>query len=263
MHALCDADGYFPAPLTQVFPTPPQRGWETYRELFPTSFDDECTRWALHVRCFLVQSPSVTILFDAGVGHRGAPGARWIRAEGRLDDKLPVAPGDVDLVVLSHLHLDHIGWTVRRDGDDVRPMFENARYLLPKGDLDVWSGPEFDWSVEPLVRAGLVDAVDGRREIAPGMTLMPTPGHTPGSQSMLVESDARALLLWSDVANHPAQVTEPDLCSVGDHDQGTTSATRKRVIDEALERAWTIGSPHFPTPFGVIVEREGARYWQG
>ena len=153
---------------------------------------------------------------------RGRGGARrhLDRDAGTAPEELAAAgvePDEIDLVVLTHLHLDHIGWNLAWDGDRPRPRFPRARYLVQRADWELFAtwGDEddraaFDRCVAPLQSLGVAELLDGDRVLDDQLSLVHTPGHTPGSQSLLVRSGDDAALLWGDVANHPAQVGEPD-----------------------------------------------------
>jgi len=226
--AVCDVTADFPAPLGRTFPT--------------------------------------------GVGGPGVPGATWIGTPGRLPEELAVAgvePDEIDLVVLTHLHLDHIGWNLVTDGDRPRPRFPRARYLVQRADWEAFAArPEetraaFDRCVRPLQDLGVADLLDGDRTVDPVLSVLHTPGHTPGSQSLLVRSGGDAVLLWGDVANHPAQVDRPDWGPGSDTQPGTARDTRRRLLDRLETEAMWLAPAHFPEPFGTVTRDTGGRHWTG
>ena len=186
------------------------------------------------------------MLVDTGVGGDGVPGATWIGTPGRLPEELAAAgvePDEIDLVVLTHLHLDHIGWNLAWDGDRPRPRFPRARYLVQRADWELFAarGDEedrvaFDRCVAPLQSLGVAELLDGDRVLDDQLSLVHTPGHTPGSQSLLVRSGDDAALLWGDVANHPAQVGEPDWGPGSDVQPEVARGTRRRLLDQHRER---------------------------
>jgi glyoxylase-like metal-dependent hydrolase (beta-lactamase superfamily II) len=268
--AVCDVIADFPAPLGRAFPAVEPLAWAPYRRRYPEAFSGT-DRWRLRVWCFVVRSGSHVVLVDTGVGDAGTPGAEWIGAAGRLPDELAavaVEPAEVDLVLLTHLHLDHVGWNLAWDNDQPRPAFPQARYLVQRADWDLFGTDAddndraaFERCVRPLQTLGVADLLDGDRDLDADLTILHTPGHTPGSQSLLVASGDEALLLWGDVANHPAQVSEPTWGPASDVLAEEAHWTRLALLDRVeSERMW-LAPAHFPEPFGSVVRIGGRRQW--
>jgi glyoxylase-like metal-dependent hydrolase (beta-lactamase superfamily II) len=269
--AVCDVVADFPAPLERAFPAVERSAWEPYRRRYPGAFDGP-DRWRLRDWCFLVRAPGRVVLVDTGVGGPGTPGATWIGTGGRLPQELVAAgidPDEVDLVVLTHLHLDHIGWNLAWDGDRPRPRFGRARYLVQRADWERFSrqGDDddraaFERCVRPLRDLGVLELLDGDRALSAELSLLHTPGHTPGSQSLLARSGGAGLLLWGDAANHPAQVDRPDWGPGSDLQPEAARATRRWLLDllEA-EDAW-LGPAHYPEPFGTVARDGEGRHWR-
>ena len=270
--AVCDVTGDFPAPLDQAFPGVEAAAWAPWRGRHPDAFSGP-DRWRLRDWCFVVRARDRVVLVDTGVGGPGVPGAAWIGAPGRLPAGLAAAgvePDEIDLVVLTHLHLDHIGWNLAWDGDRPRPRFPRARYLVQQADWELFAtwGDEddraaFDRCVAPLQSLGVAELLDGDRVLDDQLSLVHTPGHTPGSQSLLVRSGDAAALLWGDVANHPAQVGEPDWGPGSDVLPEVASGTRRRLLDQVETEGMWLAPAHFPEPFGTVARAEGGRRWQG
>jgi glyoxylase-like metal-dependent hydrolase (beta-lactamase superfamily II) len=269
--AHCDVTGDFPAPLAEAFPHVPAAAWAPWRPRHPGAFAGT-DRWRLRDWCFVVRARDRVVLVDTGVGGPGAPGASWIGTPGRLPDELAAAgiePDEIDLVVLTHLHLDHVGWNLAWDGGRPRPLFPRARYLVQRADWDLFaSRPEevrvaFDRCVAPLRELGVAELLDGDRALDDQLRLVHTPGHTPGSQSLLVRSGGDAVLLWGDVANHPAQVGEPDWGPAADVEPDLARATRRRLLDQIEAEGMWLAPAHFPEPFGTVSRVDGGRRWRG
>ena len=183
-----------------------------------------------------------------------------------------VNPEDVDIVFLSHLHLDHVGWnTLDKDGDWV-PTFPNARYVAHENDLEHFRRPEvqassrypyMDFYVEPLVKSGVFDSVGDEADLTSEVKALLTPGHTPGHMSVMVSSQGQKALIQGDVLIHPAQVTEVNWTPLFDGDPDLAIQTRRKLLDELEKDGTPVVSCHFPAPgFGRISRENGRRYWQ-
>jgi glyoxylase-like metal-dependent hydrolase (beta-lactamase superfamily II) len=270
--AVCDVTGDFPVPLDQAFPGVEAAAWAPWRRRHPDAFSGP-DRWRLRDWCFVVRARERVVLVDTGVGGEGVPGATWIGTPGRLPEELAAAgvePDEIDLVVLTHLHLDHIGWNLAWDGDRPRPRFPRARYLVQRADWELFAreGDDndraaFERCVAPLRELGVADLLDGDRALGAELSLLHTPGHTPGSQSLLVRSGGGAVLLWGDVANHPAQVGRPEWGPASDIQPEVAAATRRRLLDEVEAGDMWLAPAHFPEPFGTVERTGDTRHWTG
>jgi glyoxylase-like metal-dependent hydrolase (beta-lactamase superfamily II) len=261
------SDGVLEFDLCNFFPTIPQEHWHQYA-------------WHLtaeqHVRfnlgSFLVRTEGRTVLVDSGMGPKPAdmPDAPW----GILMDEFTangVRPDDIDMVVMTHLHRDHVGWNLRSQDGKYTPTFPNARYWMSAKDWEVCHQPEVQPArfpnapscVWPLAELGLVEFMEGEQILTRELTALPTPGHTPGHMSILITSQGERALILGDVAHNPAQVHETDWVSRADMDPEVTKSTR-RALMERLEREGTVvAAGHFPAPgFGKLIRLEGRRYWQ-
>jgi glyoxylase-like metal-dependent hydrolase (beta-lactamase superfamily II) len=154
-----------------------------------------------------------------------------------------VSPAEVDLVVHTHLHVDHVGW----DGS-----FPNARYVVAADDWSYFMSeeslearPHLRDRVEPLRDAGSVVLVDDELEVASGVRIVPTPGHTPGHASVFIESQGSELVVLGDVVVHEVQLGDPDLVYVSDHDADLAALTRKRVLGQLADRGTAVIVSHF------------------
>lgn len=222
-----------------MFGTVPRVVWE---KVCPP---DESHRILMDTNCLLLRGHGHTVLVDTGNGSKEDDGfMNRFHMEGRgvLERNLAaegVAPGDVDLVILTHLHFDHAGGATRLDGAGRSvPAFPSARYVVQARDLENArtacpreraSYLPRNW--EPLLEAGVLDLAEGPREILPGVALRPVPGHTPGLQAVVVEGGGRRLHYLTDLipmAPHiqPAWVMGYDL------DVVTCVAERMKVLDE-------------------------------
>jgi glyoxylase-like metal-dependent hydrolase (beta-lactamase superfamily II) len=201
---------------------------------------------------------------DTGIGPAGTRVAELLHPGGgellRELESAGVGPEDVDVVVLTHMHFDHIGWNVSGTADDPRATFPEATYLLQRSEWDGYAAdddpdgkPARDRQIRWLHAEGLLRLVDGGDELAEGISLVPTPGHTAGSQSVLIVRGEQQHLLAGDVANHPLQVREPERRSFADADPERAARTRREVFGRSEREGLTMSTAHFPEPFGRVA----------
>lgn len=178
-------------------------------------------------------------------------------------------PEEIDLVICTHLHIDHVGWNTALQDDRWQPTFPNARYLFSEKDLEYWDPANrsrfpdkvgeavnegfFEDSVRPIVEAGRVDVVSGRHEVLPGLVLEPAPGHTPGHIVVRVESDGEHGMFVGDILHHPIQVYCPTWNSIFCEDGEQARATRKRVLSDAADTNALMFPAHFGGQHAVWI----------
>jgi glyoxylase-like metal-dependent hydrolase (beta-lactamase superfamily II) len=177
----------------------------------------------------------------------------------------------VQLIAITHLHLDHVGWLTRRDaaGHWV-PTFPRARHCLVGRELDYWLGSPIgpspdalaaiEDSVRPIVAAGLVDRVAPGTAIATGISLYPSHGHTPGHTSVLIESGGESVLVSGDAIHHPVQLAHPEWGSASDFDPKAAAVTRRELLDYCADTGTLLFGSHFAgaTPYRVLRTDDGA-----
>ena len=262
-------DAIMDFPFDAFFPAVPAQAFEPYRQAYGDSWAPD-GRCRTNAQCYALRSEGRSILIDTGVG----PGPHdWLGgARGRLMDDMAskgVRPEEVETVVFTHLHPDHVGWNLSNGGTP-KPTFPKARYLVPQADWDLFTNPRMleqaphvKQAVMPLQDLGVMDLVSGERTVTGELTIVPTPGHTPGHISIVVASAGQRAMITGDVAHHPAQVQETDWNCGFDGDPEQAKQTRREVL-ERLEREGTLAAIcHFPAPgFGRLVRLEGKRMWQ-
>jgi glyoxylase-like metal-dependent hydrolase (beta-lactamase superfamily II) len=260
VQVLCDAQGSF-ATFNEAFPNASGEIEAVGRDRYFDLFDGD--RWLLPFCAFLIRSRAQTVLLDAGIGP--GPGEflperqGWLLAElGRAG----VAPEDVDLVILTHLHVDHVGWAAV----DGRPFFARARYAVSGVDWRFFAnrGDEtFAAKLAPLERAGVLALVElERAEVAPGVALRPTPGHTPGHISVEISGETRQAFVLGDVAVHPLQLHDPRLAYVYEESAAVAAETRESVLRVVANTDVVVAAGHFPGGLGRISEGSRGFAWQ-
>ena len=174
---------------------------------------------------------------------------------------------NVDVVLCTHLHIDHVGWNTMREGGRWVPTFPNARYLFARTEYDFWmrEGAHQDLhtaaivmreSVTPVVEAGLATFVETDHRLSPELRLVPTPGHSPGHASLLIESRGERAVITGDMMHHPCQIPHADWSMPFDADPAQTVATRERMLTEWEEDGILVIGTHFCAPTAGRIGRE-------
>jgi len=226
-------------------------------------------------------SPYLSLVIDTGQ-HRvlvdtGADG--MAPTTGKLVENLQAggtSPEDIDVVILTHGHPDHIGGNIDSDG---KPAFKNARYVMWKDEWDFWipkpdlSQMKIDEELKQLLVTfarnnlppiqGQLDLVDQESEIVPGIKAVSAPGHTPGHMAVAISSEGENLLCFSDAAIHPIHLEQPDWYSVFDLAPEQALASKRRLMDKAVADEALVFAFHFSFPgLGHIVQRGEEWQWQ-
>jgi glyoxylase-like metal-dependent hydrolase (beta-lactamase superfamily II) len=251
VHPLVDVSGALETTNREAFPGATEEQWAAARALDPTAFGPD-DAWVLPFRAFVVVAPDDTItVVDLGVGTTHSPAASWAPGPGRLPDELSalgVAPSDVDIVVLTHLHEDHVGWVLGRAG---LPLFANAQHVVQATEVRAVADDRMivEATIDPLRAADLLREVDGPTTVRDGIDLEPTPGHTPGHQSVWLTSGADTLLLTGDVLVHAVQLVAPQVAYAAEDDPVVAAATRERVFTKARRRGADLATAHLTEPW--------------
>jgi glyoxylase-like metal-dependent hydrolase (beta-lactamase superfamily II) len=252
----------FELPWSMVFPGRERSEIEPYQAMYPVA--NGKTGVQTQAGAYALRTQGKTVLIDTGFGP--GPIAFLGGARGRLLDDMRdkgVDPESIDLVAITHLHGDHVGWNLDSDG---KPNFPNARYLIPQGDWDYFNTMlETNRQMEqviPLKDLGRMDLISGETELTADVQAMPTPGHTPGHTSFVIASGGEKAVITGDLAHHPAQLNETDWCPVFDDNSTASSESRKRVCDMLEADGVVAAFCHFPAPFGKLIRADGKRVFQ-
>jgi len=232
-------------------------------------FIDEAGLFRLSIHALVVETPDTLVVVDTCAGNdktRTAPVFHRLQTD--FLDHFAAAgyrPEDVDVVLCTHLHVDHVGWNTRLVDGRWVPTFANARYLLGRQEVEHWrscaapgdEGLAFADSVQPLFDAGLVDLVETGHAICPGVSLVPTPGHTPGHVSVKLSSQGQEALITGDMIHHPAQLARPEWACFIDADPDQGIATRRRIFSALAGSGVLVIGTHFAAPTAGFVVGDG------
>jgi len=268
---------------------------KTVDELFPDTPADTWTdvsaqHWTPHTRAYraaiqtwVLRSAGRTVLIDTGVGNDRdrpqAPSLDHLRTAflQRLGDA-GVQPADVDLVINTHIHYDHVGWNTRLNGGRWTPTFPNATYLVPQADYDHFhpgnagqmrpprtedEKARFDGarlvfadSITPIDEAGQMHTWDGEHRVDRHLRLAPAPGHTPGSSVVWLETGDGAVFV-GDLIHTPLQIGRPEDACTFDLDADRARTSRRTILDAAARTGATIFPAHFAGHGATTVVRTG------
>ncbi|MEX0785576.1 MAG: MBL fold metallo-hydrolase [Dehalococcoidia bacterium] len=240
-------------------------------ELYGPALGDDLAEngtFAVKFGSFLVRTSGKTVLVDTGMGAKN-PNSTG----GKLIENLAAAgvrPDDVDVVVNTHLHVDHVGWNCsERDGAYV-PTFPNAQYWVARTEWEYFTEPataaeEGDHiakDVLPLKDSPQLHLAEGEAAITPELSLLPTPGHTPGHCSLAIASAGERAIVLGDVAHHPLHLERLWVASV-DELPRLSRRTKRALTQRLIEEQLLVLAGHFtPGSFGRLVLADGRRSWR-
>jgi glyoxylase-like metal-dependent hydrolase (beta-lactamase superfamily II) len=242
---------------------------------------DSAGRLVLSFHGYVVRTADRCVAIDTCVGNGKSLSFRpaWQRkSDTRYRDGLAAAgidPAQVDMVVSTHLHLDHVGWnTTWSAADGWRPTFPRARYVIveseyqqarqraarttdPQAPLHAAALAE---SVEPLLAFGVVDLVAADHAIADHIRLLPTPGHTPSHVAVTVGHGRDSVVFSGDLLHSPVQLVHPEARWAGDEDGALAAATRRAFLERYADTPTLVCTMHCPAPSAGWLRRAGSGY---
>ncbi|WP_099024112.1 MBL fold metallo-hydrolase [Mycolicibacterium palauense] len=258
---------------TELFARTPPQAWEQHRELLvPDFWVPETAQWRAAMQTWVVQVDGALVVIDTGVGNgRRRPHMPPLHD---LDTdflgglrRAGVDPADVDVVVNTHLHTDHVGWNTRSADGVWVPTFPNARYLMPEADYRYFAPDSpttndgmrtvFADSIFPV--ADQIELFSGEHRITDSLWLRPAPGHTPGSSVAWLDAGAPAVFV-GDLTHSPVQIPRPDDPCAFDVDAAEAAVTRSRIFTEAARHRAAVIPAHYPGCGGATMVARGDRF---
>jgi glyoxylase-like metal-dependent hydrolase (beta-lactamase superfamily II) len=268
------------APITaQLAPEGGREVWERHSSwLAPRFWNRESNEVVTCSASYLVRSAGKNILIDTASGngkerpyfplssHLDTP---YIQDLGRAG----VKPEDVDIVVCTHLHFDHVGWNTVLENREWVPTFPNASYLFTLEDFDYWNPLNdtkplgalvnqnaYEDSIAPIHNAGQAVLWSGSHTIDENLSLVAAPGHTPGSAIVTLESGSDRAIFIGDVLNNPIQIVEPHWNSCFCEDPQQARRTRREVLSRAADTNALLLANHFAGGHAAEIRRTGDRF---
>ena len=268
-----------PFPREFVFPETDKRLWQANQDWLPPQFwEPDGDNMMVAVQSWVIRSAGRIIVVDTGVGNdKDRPGMAMF--DHLSTDYLGnlahagVAPDDVDLVICTHLHADHVGWNTTYTDNGWIPTFPNARYLLPRADFDYWNPansyrPNLDtWmrnafldSVTPVHQAGQAELWEDHSDIDEHLRLEPVPGHKPGSTVLQLRSGTDRAVFVGDLMHSPLQIPHPEQSPCFDEDIAQAAKARIALLESIADTNTLMLPAHFPGAGAAEVTRHGASF---
>jgi glyoxylase-like metal-dependent hydrolase (beta-lactamase superfamily II) len=219
---------------------------------------------------YIVRTPHHTILIDSCIGNdKPRPGRpNWhMKSDDTYIRALSAAgitPADIDYVMCTHLHVDHVGWNTRLENGRWVPTFPKARYVFGKTEYDYWTEqnkkaevPPFADSVLPVVEADRAEIVGNDFAIGDHVRILPTPGHTPGHVAFALGKGKDDAVFSGDLMHTPLQTLYPELSPKFDVDPAQAAVTRRNFLERYCDTDTLCCTAHFPSPSVGKIKRKG------
>jgi glyoxylase-like metal-dependent hydrolase (beta-lactamase superfamily II) len=274
IHPIVEQQGGF-FKVMDFFPTLSKALLDENRAWLEPTFIDSAGGVTLCIQGFVIKTPHHNILIDSCVGNNKQRPTRpfWnMLNSDRFESELGatgLTVNDIDYVMCTHLHGDHVGWNTRLDNGRWVPTFPKARYLMTDRELAHWTAREKDnpascpWitdSVLPIVAAKREQIVKSDFTFNELVQLVPTPGHTIDHFSVLVGDKSNDAFITGDMIHSPLQGKYPDLGMLADYDSKQAGQTRRQIFDRFCDAPTLMCLSHFPAPSTARVRRWGDGY---
>ena len=263
IHRVVEQEAPF-FPVLQFFPTLTKELFDENRSwLQPKYVDPESDKLLLCIQSYLLRTPHHNILIDSCVGNDKPRPTRpfWNMMQSDRYQKSLAATGlgvnDIDFVMCTHLHTDHVGWNTRLDNGRWVPTFPKAKYVFAERELGHWterqkqdpaSCPWVTDSVLPIVAAKREVVVKSDHTLNDQVQLIPSPGHTFDHYSVLVGKPGQDALITGDMVHSPLQMRYPELGMLADWDSKQAGESRRRLFGRFCDTSTLLCTAHFPSP---------------
>lgn len=253
--------------------------WQQHGDwLVPDYYDPESDDVLVIIQSWLVRSGGRTILVDTGAGDDKERPQQAPFHHKRSDylgalERAGARPEDIDTVVCTHLHGDHVGWNTRLVDGQWVPTFPNATYVLPRADFEYFkpgnlpanrrgAGMDniYEDSVQPVADAGQVETWEGHHDLTADLRLRPAPGHTPGASVVELNSGSDRAVFVGDLVHNPLQVAEPQCCPGLDEIPDLARNARREVLGRAADENVLVVPAHFHAAGAFEIDREGESF---
>lgn len=247
---------------------------EANRDWLAPHFINERGHLLQSIHSLLFKVDGATVIVDTCVGNdkqrpNGSP--EWHLRDGPFLAELGAAadPAAVDLVICTHLHVDHVGWNTRLVDGTWQPTFPNARYLFVDREIEHWerlaanetdTATLMDDSVRPIVAAGLADIVPADHRINESLWLEPSHGHTPGHVCVRLSSEGAEAVISGDLMHSPIQCAIPDARPALDRDAAPARAARHTFLERYADSGVLVFGTHFNAPSAGLISRSDDAY---
>ena len=254
------------------FPQTSDADWAPHRHwLEPNALDPATDELQFPMQSYVVRTSHHTILIDSCIGnHKDRPNRPlWHQ---KTDDTYMralaahgLAPEDIDFVMCTHMHSDHVGWNTRLEDGRWVPTFPNARYIFSERELAAWrdvghegfSRAPYEDSVLPIVEAGRAELVDNDYALDDEVWLESTPGHTPDHVAIALASVGASAIMCGDLMHSPVQCLHPEWVPWPDWDVELARRTRRAFLERYCESDTLVCTAHFPLPSAGRIVRAG------
>jgi glyoxylase-like metal-dependent hydrolase (beta-lactamase superfamily II) len=277
IHRVIESEAPLFDPLT-FFPTlTPELLEQNQSWLKPNYVDPASGQLVLCIQSYIVRTPHHNILIDSCVGnHKPRPTHPfWSKMTSDRYEKNLAATGltvnDIDFVMCTHLHVDHVGWNTRLENGRWVPTFPKAKYVFADRELAFWTEKERaepgkqPWivdSVLPIIQAGRQEVVTSQHELSDIVKLIPTPGHTIDHYSVRVGKTGAEAVIGGDMIHSPLQARYPELGMRADYDPNQAGQSRRTLFSQLCDTSTLLCTGHFPSPSSGRLTRwgDGFRY---
>jgi len=259
----------FPPPASFLFVNAPRQRLEQVLHEHNLQ-EEQWVEWMSPYICLVVDTGKHLVLVDTGANGLGPDTGKLLHNLNTIG----IAPEDIDTVILTHGHPDHIGGNTDAKS---KPVFTNARYVIWRDEWDFWMSDQAELKLDEHSREVLLgyarknlpsiqsqlSLVDHETEVLPGIQVIAAAGHTPGHMALAIASEGEQLLYVSDTVLHPIHIEQPDWYATVDLNPGQVEVTRRRILAKAATEKALVLAFHFPFPgLGHVVQKGKEWQWQ-